>query len=156
MFPGWISLRVKDPQSVSEWYTKHLGLVVFGGREDIGSLALGTREHGAAIILLPGEPLDHAERLQLHFHVPDVDAAYQRLKREGVDFDEAPEDKPWGWRHAYTRDPVGHTVELCSPLPGARFNEECAEALTRIGTPAENRPLTDAQQNPLSLSARHL
>ncbi len=82
---------------------------------------LSVRDHGAAIILLPGDPLEHPERLQMHFHVPDVDAEYERLKREGVKFDEAPNDKPWGWRHAYTRDPVGHTVELCSPLPGAGF-----------------------------------
>src|SRR5262249_41576503 len=84
MFPGWISLRVQDPKAVSEWYTDHLGLVVFGGRKDIGSVALGTGDHGAAIILLPGDPLEHPERLQMHFHVPDVDAEYERLKREGV------------------------------------------------------------------------
>lgn len=123
MFPGWISLRVNEPKQIGDWYTRHLGLVVFGAREDIGSQALGSREHGAAIILLRGEPVDHPERLQMHFQVPDVDAAYERLKREGVEFDEPPADKPWGWRHAYTRDPAGHTVEICSPLPGAHFKE---------------------------------
>ncbi|MBV8278936.1 MAG: VOC family protein, partial [Verrucomicrobia bacterium] len=64
-----------------------------------------------------GQPLDHPERLQMHFAVPDVDDVYERLKQEGVRFDEPPADMPWGWRHAYTRDPAGHTVEICSRCP---------------------------------------
>jgi len=63
MFPGWISLRVHNPEAVGKWHAEHLGLVVFGGRKDFGSVALGTGDHGAAIILLPGDPLEHPERL---------------------------------------------------------------------------------------------
>jgi pimeloyl-ACP methyl ester carboxylesterase len=55
-----------------------------------------------AVILLPGNPLEHPERLQIHFH---VDAGYKRLQGEGIKFDEPPEDKPWGWRHAYAHGP---------------------------------------------------
>jgi catechol 2,3-dioxygenase-like lactoylglutathione lyase family enzyme len=47
---------------------------------------------------------------------------HKRLQNEDVKLDEPSEDKPWGWRHAYTRDPVGHTVEICSPLPNASFD----------------------------------
>jgi catechol 2,3-dioxygenase-like lactoylglutathione lyase family enzyme len=61
--------------------------------------------------------------VQLHFHVPDVDAEYERLKVEGVEFEEPPRDMPWRWRHAYTRDPAGHTVEIYSPLPDAGFDQ---------------------------------
>jgi uncharacterized glyoxalase superfamily protein PhnB len=60
------------------------------------------------------------ERVQLHFEVRDVDAEYERLKSAGVDFKEPPQDMPWRWRHAYTNDPAGHTVEICSPLPDAK------------------------------------
>jgi uncharacterized glyoxalase superfamily protein PhnB len=91
--------------------------------EDGKTQALGSKEEGAAMILLPGQPFDHPERLQMHFQVPNVDEAYERMKREGVEFDEPPADQPWGWRHAYTRDPVGHTVEICSPLPNANFKK---------------------------------
>jgi len=94
---------------------------VVGERSDIGSVALGSKEHGYAIILLPGESIDHPEKLQMHFHVRDVDAEYNRLKKLGVQFDEPPEDQPWGWRHAYMHDPAGHTVELCTPLANAKF-----------------------------------
>jgi predicted enzyme related to lactoylglutathione lyase len=99
MFTGWISLRVKDPSAIGEWYKQVTGLQVVG-RPDMGAIALGTEEHGPAIILLPGESIEHADRLQMHFPVPDVDAEYNRLLKLGVQFDEPPEDKPWGWRHA--------------------------------------------------------
>jgi catechol 2,3-dioxygenase-like lactoylglutathione lyase family enzyme len=110
---------------VGEWYTKHLGLEVLGSRKvgDGESQALGTSDRGMAIILLPGDPLEHPKRLQIHFHVTNVDVEYKRLQDEGVKFDEPPEDKPRGWRHAYTRDPLGHTVEICSPLPNASFEK---------------------------------
>jgi hypothetical protein len=58
MFNGWISLRVQDPKAISEWYQNMIGLHVIGGRDDIGSFALGSTEHGYAIILLPG-PITH-------------------------------------------------------------------------------------------------
>ena len=125
MFPGWISLRVKDPKEVAQWYNRHLGLEVFGGRHIDGgeTQALGSKEKGPAMILLPGQPLEHPERLQMHFAVANVDDAYEHMKQEGVRFDEPPADKPWGWRHAYTRDPVGHTVEICSQLSNANFKK---------------------------------
>lgn len=68
---------------------------------------------------MPGASVEHPERLQMHFAVPDVDAEYDRLQQEGVQFSEPPKDMPWPWRHAYTSDPAGHTVELMSPLPEA-------------------------------------
>ena len=120
MMKGRISLRVEDPKNVADWYTKKLGLDVQGERPDVGGLALGTKEWGGVMILLPGARIDHPERLQMHFEVPNVDVEYERLKQAGVEFSEPPRDMPWRWRHAYTSDPAGHTVEICSPLPDAR------------------------------------
>jgi len=121
MLNGWISLRVKDPKRVAAWYTDRKMLELFGAREEIGARALGSSEYGPALILIPGDQLDRPASLQLHLHVSDVDAEYERLKSEGVEFEEPPRNMPWGWRHAYTKDPAGHTVELCSPLPEAPF-----------------------------------
>ena len=73
MFPGWISLRVKDPKEVARWNSHHLGLKVIGGRHIEGgeTQALGSpKEKGAAMIFLPGQPFDHPERLQMHFAGP--------------------------------------------------------------------------------------
>ena len=30
----------------------------------------------------------------------------------GVELDQKPADMPWGWRHAYLRDPDGHRLSL--------------------------------------------
>jgi catechol 2,3-dioxygenase-like lactoylglutathione lyase family enzyme len=78
---------------------------------------LGGRRNdkGRTIVLLPGDSLEHPDRLQVHFAVPDVDTEYGRLKAAGVQYG-PPKDMPWHWRHIYTSDPAGHTVEICSPL----------------------------------------
>jgi catechol 2,3-dioxygenase-like lactoylglutathione lyase family enzyme len=123
MLNGWISLRVKDPKRVAAWYTDHKMLELVGSREDIGTKALGSSEYGPAVILIPGDQLERPDLLQLHLHVMDVDAEYERLKSEGVKFEEPPKNRPWGWRHAYTHHPAGHTFELCSPLPEASFKQ---------------------------------
>jgi len=118
MIKGWISLRVEEPKKVAAWYIDKLGFEAQGERPGIG-LAVGTKDAGRAMVLLNGEGLEHPERVQLHFEVKDVDAEYQRLREAGVEFSEPPKDMPWRWRHAYTSDPAGHTVEICSPLPDA-------------------------------------
>lgn len=74
MFNGWISLRVKDPKRVAAWYTDHNMLELVGGSEDIGTQALGTREHGLALILIPGDQLNRPDLVQLHLHVPSAES----------------------------------------------------------------------------------
>ena len=43
--------------------------------------------------------------------VPDVDAAYADLMRQGLLVERPPQDYYWG-RSAYLRDPDGHLIEL--------------------------------------------
>jgi catechol 2,3-dioxygenase-like lactoylglutathione lyase family enzyme len=148
---GWISLRVKDPERVAAWYTDHKMLELFGTREEIGARALGSSEYGPALILIPGDQLDRPESLQLHLHVPDVDAEYERLKGEGVQFEEPPRNRPWGWRHAYTKDPAGHTVELCSTASRSAVQavamlrgELIADRSTAPGSPDSEVPAAES------------
>jgi catechol 2,3-dioxygenase-like lactoylglutathione lyase family enzyme len=114
-----ISLCVPHPEEVSAWYRTHLGLTVMATHPQTGRVVLATDEPGTSLILLPGESPDHPERIQLHFHVSDVDAMYAQLQAAGVVFNGPPTDMPWRWRHAYTHDPAGYTVELVTPLPDA-------------------------------------
>ena len=90
--------QVKDPQRVSEWYKQHLHLELLGSRQEFGAQVLGTKENGAALVLLPGEEIDKPESLQIHFYVKDVDAEYKRLQANEVEFSHPPKDMPWGWR----------------------------------------------------------
>ncbi len=49
MLNGWISLRVKDPKAIAEWYREVTGLEMVGARQDIGSIALRSQERGLAL-----------------------------------------------------------------------------------------------------------
>jgi catechol 2,3-dioxygenase-like lactoylglutathione lyase family enzyme len=116
-----ISLPVPHPEEVSTWYRTHLGLIVKAIHPQTGRIVLATDEPGTSLIFLPGDPPDHPERIQFHFFVADVDAMHAQLQKAGVVFTGPPTNMPWRWRHAYTQDPAGYTVELVMPLPDALF-----------------------------------
>ncbi len=52
------------------------------------------------------------EGLRLYFEVKGLDPLCKELEGKGVVFDHMPKDMPWGWRHAYLRDPDGHEISL--------------------------------------------
>ncbi len=53
-----------------------------------------------------------SEGVRLYFEVKGLDALCKTLEGQGVVFDQGPRDMPWGWRHAYLRDPDGHEISL--------------------------------------------
>lgn len=107
-----VTLFVDDPHATARWYEEHLGLVVLEETERFVRLD----GEGAKIAFHAGQPAANPSHVQLHFEVADVDGAAERLKSEGVEVVDGPEDKPWGWRVAAVRDPAGHTVEVVEPL----------------------------------------
>jgi catechol 2,3-dioxygenase-like lactoylglutathione lyase family enzyme len=109
-----VTVFVKDPAPLRDWYTSNLGLSVSSETPRFVQLADQTGRPCVAFHV--GEPIGRAEHVQLHFEVDDVDAEYERLRAANVAFDQPPEDKPWGWRVAALRDPAGHTVELVRPI----------------------------------------
>lgn len=58
------------------------------------------------------KPPPHARPVVLYFETPELRRLCRRLQREGVRFDQLPERMPWGWDHAYLRDPEGHPISL--------------------------------------------
>jgi lactoylglutathione lyase len=46
----------------------------------------------------------------------DVESAYKRAVDAGADAVSEPEEKPWGQRTAYVRDPDGTLIEIASPM----------------------------------------
>ena len=52
------------------------------------------------------------EGMRLYFEVDSLDAFCEALAKKGVALEQAPKDMPWGWRHAYLRDPDGHEISL--------------------------------------------
>ena len=60
-----------------------------------------------------GQKMDSkAEGVRLYFEVKGLDAFCTALAKKGVKFDQMPKDMPWGWKHAYLRDPDGHEISL--------------------------------------------
>ena len=52
------------------------------------------------------------EGLRLYFEIKQLDTFCKQLAAQGVKLDQMPKDMPWGWRHAYLRDPDGHELSL--------------------------------------------
>ena len=50
--------------------------------------------------------------LRLYFEVNGLEAFCKALDRKGVKLDKMPKQMPWGWKHAYLRDPDGHEISL--------------------------------------------
>jgi catechol 2,3-dioxygenase-like lactoylglutathione lyase family enzyme len=131
MLNGWISLRVKEPKRVAAWYTDHKMLELVGGREDIGTQALGSREHGLALILIHGDQLDRPDLLQLHLHVADVDAEYERLKAEGVKFEEPPKTCPGAGAMPTPATPPAILSRYVLRFPKL-LSKNCQSSLSRV------------------------
>ena len=54
--------------------------------------------------------VDDDEQVTVYFEVDDVDAAYDRLRHNGMVFEHPPRDMPWLWREARLRDPDRHRL----------------------------------------------
>ncbi len=52
------------------------------------------------------------EGVRLYFETEDVDGVCEHLAKKGYAIDQPPKDMPWGWRHAYLKDPDGHEVSV--------------------------------------------
>jgi catechol 2,3-dioxygenase-like lactoylglutathione lyase family enzyme len=108
---GYVTLQVEAEalEEVRDWYVETLGLSIVWKSRDFCMLG---GQGGARLGLHAGTPLEHPERVQLHFEVDDVDAEYDDLAGQGVPFEQVPHNTAWGYRVASLLDTVGHTVEL--------------------------------------------
>lgn len=98
-----------------EFYKRKLGFrLVDEYRGAYGRLqSPGSRTTIALHTLEKGQKIDAAgEGIRLYFEVKDLDKLCKRLAARGVTFAQMPKDMPWGWRHAYLRDPDGHELSL--------------------------------------------
>jgi catechol 2,3-dioxygenase-like lactoylglutathione lyase family enzyme len=125
-------LWVHDQDEALAFYTQKLGWEV---RSDVTIAELGdfrwlTVGPGAqpdiavALMAIPGPPVmaeETAEQVRtlmakgfagtIFLTTDDHDAAYEELKGRGVEFTEAPEERPYGIDSAF-RDPSGNSIRL--------------------------------------------
>lgn len=59
-----------------------------------------------------GQAPHGGDAVRLYFEVKELDSLCKKLAAEGVEIPQMPKKMPWGWRHAYLRDPDGHELSL--------------------------------------------
>ncbi len=110
-----VLVYVADVSRSLDFYEKKLGFVRIEGDGQQGYARLRAPD-GEATLGLHRAGGDAAppwrDGIRLYLEFEDLDAMCHRLEDEGVVFDQPPRDMPWGWRHAYLKDPDGHELSL--------------------------------------------
>jgi catechol 2,3-dioxygenase-like lactoylglutathione lyase family enzyme len=119
---GGIFFKAKDPQNLSAWYEKHLGMnshfpapVQFNWRDADDP----SRKGYTVWAPFPAdtsyfEPSQAA--FMVNFRVEKLDNLLETLRQEGVLVDPKREDSAYG-RFAWIMDPEGNRIELWEPPP---------------------------------------
>jgi catechol 2,3-dioxygenase-like lactoylglutathione lyase family enzyme len=133
-----VNVWVHDQDAALAFYTDKLGLelrddVTLPEFGDFRWLTVGLRgqdDVALALMAVPGPPVfDPATRDQLmelvgkgaagglFFRTDDCRATYEQLKSRGVEFQEEPDEKPYGIDAAF-RDPSGNQIRIVQPAEG--------------------------------------
>lgn len=121
-FRGYFAiLFVKDIELARDFYENKVGFAFDKGDERSAGFFTGEDfllllNHDGADEMLGDDGVDHGPadnaRSVLVAPVENVDAAYEELRSRGVEFLRPPEDRSWGVRCAYFKDPDGNVWEL--------------------------------------------
>jgi uncharacterized glyoxalase superfamily protein PhnB len=134
-------LWVHDQNEALDFYTKKLGMEV---RADVTLPEMGdfrwlsvspTGQDDVSIVLMaiPGPPVMDAQTADevrnlmakgfagtVFLTTDDVRSDYEQLKSRGVEFTEAPEERPYGIDAGF-RDPSGNAIRLTQLPDGAQY-----------------------------------
>ena len=118
---GGVFFKSKDPESLYQWYEKHLGIkrehgvVVFRWQED------GDPEGCTAWAIFKPDAKNFEPSkspFMLNFRVDNMDALLAALQAEGVSIDPKRDNSEYG-KFAWIMDPEGNRIELWEPPRGA-------------------------------------
>ncbi len=111
-------LYVRRIEPALRFYRNRLGFRVietfqWQGREVYARLRAPRGESTIALHLPErGDKPNTRSGIRLYFEVRDLNRLCARLKKAGVKFSQMPKRMPWGWTHAYLRDPDGYELSL--------------------------------------------
>ena len=132
---GTAQLWVPDQDEALAYYTKQVGMEV---RSDVTVPELGDfrwltvsppsqPDFAVVLMAIPGPPVMDAETAKevrtlmakgfagtIFLETDNCQAAYEELRGRGVEFVEAPEERPYGIDAAF-RDPSGNNIRLTEP-----------------------------------------
>jgi lactoylglutathione lyase len=119
---GYTILYVRDVEASVEFYERAFGLErrLLHESGQYAEMETGATALAFAAHELAAESVrELADRELAGFEIclvtEDVEDAYGRAVAAGALAVSAPEEKPWGQRTAYVRDPDGTLVEIASP-----------------------------------------
>jgi glyoxylase I family protein len=106
---GGIFFRAKDPEKLSEWYKKHLGI---NGME-------WEQQAGQTVFAPFSADTDYfgnkSQQFMLNFRVKDLDDLLDQLKTNNVNIVKEIEEQSGVGRFAHIEDPEGNRIELWEP-----------------------------------------
>jgi catechol 2,3-dioxygenase-like lactoylglutathione lyase family enzyme len=113
-----VTLPARDLERSAEFYRR------LGFTQIVNSLPhyarFECRDGGATFSLHQVESPPPSETI-IYFECDNLDAVYDRLRGQGVVFDQAPADQRWLWREAYLRDPDGNVLCIYHAGSNRRF-----------------------------------
>jgi predicted enzyme related to lactoylglutathione lyase len=106
---GGLFFRARDPEALSKWYEKHLGITSEPAWEqEAGTTAFSPFPDGTDYF---GDP---HKAWMVNFRVRDLDKMAAQLQAAGIAVTIDPESYPYG-RFARLHDPEGNPIELWQP-----------------------------------------
>jgi len=140
-----IRLLVENFDEAFTFYSEKLGLPVTWGSigGQYASFDIGNGSDGLSIF--PSDlmaqaignsdlelPLGCREKTAIILDVENVDEIYKELSAKGVEFINDPTDMTgWGIRTVHLRDTEGNLIELCSPLPPEKWDQDLQEEMKK-------------------------
>jgi lactoylglutathione lyase len=118
-----VVLLVRDFETCLTFYRDTLGLEVVQLEPKFAAFKMQAQDFALQEITQAVENFNvntgqtgSGDQVMLCTQVEDVDAAYEMLKAQGVEFVKPPTDQYWGIRAAYFRDPEGNFWEIAQPI----------------------------------------
>jgi len=111
----YVNVFVSDFERALAFYRDQLGLKVVLAEPQFGYASFDTQGAGFAIAAVPADSEQASlvgRQTGIGWGVPDVDAAYETLRDEGVTFAAPPQRQPWGGYMAMLQDPDGNVFYL--------------------------------------------
>ncbi len=108
-----VIVYVRDVKASLRFYRDLLGFETIESMEGYARLKGPHRSATIALhVSTDRPPPPRTRQVVLYFETRALDEVCLRLARSGVRFDQPPQRMPWGWDHAYLRDPDGHPISL--------------------------------------------
>ncbi|WP_033442625.1 VOC family protein [Saccharothrix sp. NRRL B-16314] len=114
---GGVFLRARNPERLTEWYRRHLGVPMSDG----GAITFHPADAETVSFALFADNTDYfgepGQRAMINLRVDDLPALLAQLRGQGVEVLPQTEDSEFG-RFGWCVDPEGNRIELWQPAPG--------------------------------------